>query len=294
MRQKINMLYEEFNRALGGVPEVVKGSFKNFQESGGPQAAAALSYYLLFSIFPLLLASIVISSFVLNLNNEDAFNRTVRAISQAIPVSTDVIVRNLRAVLDRRNTVSLIGLLSALWSASGAFRVLSHNVNGAWDDDAARSFVGKRLMGVAMVGVIVLILLVLSLAFSTLPALLPPRVSWFGRELSFRETWLWSTATRVMPLIFSALMYFALYRWVPKWHPDWRSAAWSAVSMAVLWELAKFLFERYIRSGFAAYEMVYGSLGAVVALLFWAYISAIIVLFGAYLTARLERQRRQV
>jgi membrane protein len=69
----------------------------------------------------------------------------------------------------------------------------------------------------------------------------------------------------------------------------WSAAFWAALVVAVAWELAANAFAWYVGSGLARYRVVYGSLGTVVALLFWIYLSAWIIIFGAHLSAAVSR-----
>ncbi len=84
------------------------------------------------------------------------------------------------------------------------------------------------------------------------------------------------------------LLFLALYRWVPATKPSWRAVLWGSGVTAVAWELAKAAFSWFVGSGLSTYNLVYGSLGSVVALIFWVYLSASVALFGAHLTAAID------
>jgi membrane protein len=86
-------------------------------------------------------------------------------------------------------------------------------------------------------------------------------------------------------------LFLALYRWVPNTTVPWRAALWGAGVAAPLWEMAKRGFVWYLSSGLARYSLVYGSLGTVVALMFWLYLSASITFLGAHLTAKVASRR---
>jgi membrane protein len=86
-------------------------------------------------------------------------------------------------------------------------------------------------------------------------------------------------------------MFLALYRWTPSAEVGWKGAIVGALIAALSWELVKGGFTWYVGSGMVRYELVYGSLGAVAALLFWIYISSTITLFGAHLSAAVGRHK---
>ncbi len=103
------------------------------------------------------------------------------------------------------------------------------------------------------------------------------------------ETWIetraWSIAASSVPFLFILLMFYGLYRWIPNREVPWKVAFWGALVAAGGSELATNLFSWYLSSGFAGYSLVYGSLGAIVAFMFWVYLLSQIALFGAHLSA---------
>jgi membrane protein len=100
---------------------------------------------------------------------------------------------------------------------------------------------------------------------------------------------LWTALSDLVPLLFTFLLFLALYRWVPDVEVEWRAALWAALIIALAWETAANAFTWYLGSGLARYRIVYGSLGTVVALMFWIYLSSWIILFGAHLSAAVSR-----
>lgn len=259
---------------------------QRYGETEASQGAAGLAYYILFSLFPLMLLLVSVASYALNLGNQHAFQQATDFITTAVPVSQEIISSNLETVLQQRGAVGLVGLVSTLWSASGAFTVLSQHINRAWSGTERRGFVRKRLVAFAMVGAILLLLL-LSVGATTLLQLLPG-LSLPDGPLRWLERATGAVILRGVPLLFTALMFFALYRWIPKKSVRWRAVLWGGAITAIAWEIAKLLFAWFLESGLANYRQIYGSLGSVVALLFWIYISASIVLFGAHLTAAID------
>jgi membrane protein len=99
--------------------------------------------------------------------------------------------------------------------------------------------------------------------------------------------------TGIVPWLLVFLLFLGLYRWVPNRNVPWRSALWSALAAALAWEGASAAFTWYLSSGLARYALIYGSLGTVVALLLWVYISSLIVLFSAHLGAAIDWWKEQ-
>jgi membrane protein len=290
LQKRLKSLYTKLNQLSGGALRVLRRAAERFGETQATQAAAGLAYYTFFSLFPLLIVLVAVTTYLFDLGSEEAFRQAVRLISEAIPVSQNLIGQNLQMVLERRGTFTLVGVLAALWSASNAFTILSNNINLAWSSSSARGFLGKRLVAFAMVGAVV-VLLVLSLLTSPVTTLLSQLTLPF-EQLTFLKSLLWTWTTRLLPILFSALMFLLLYRWVPTEDVSWRAALWGTGVTTLAWQIAQIGFTRFIRSGMANYELVYGSLGTVVILLFWVYISAVVILFGAHLTAAIDQRNR--
>jgi membrane protein len=214
-------------------------------------------------------------------------------VSNAFPISQNLIEENLRQVLALRGPVGLIGLGVALWSASGAFTILMRNINRAWTKAPPRSFLQGRLVALGMVGALAMLLvisLLLSTALNVLSRLQVPLVD----VESLYGTPIWTALSDLVPWFVSILLFLALYRWVPNAEVKWSAAFLAALVVAVAWELAANGCAWYVSSGLARYRMVYGSLATVVALLFWIYLSGWIIIFGAHLSAAIARHASEV
>ncbi len=279
-------IYKTANRRSGGVLGIVKGSIESFGDARGSEAAAGMAYYTLFSLFPLLLALVAAGSYLLD--RQQVFQQVVDLVSNAFPISQNLIEVNLRQVLQLRGAVGLIGLVVALWSASGAFTILTRNVNRAWAEAPPRGFLESRLVALGMVGSLAVLLILSLLASTALNVLSRLQVPLVDIQ-SLYSTPLWTTLSDLVPWLFIFLLFLALYRWVPNAEVSWAAAFWAALVVALAWEIIANLFAWYVSSGLARYRIVYGSLGTVVALLFWIYLSSWIIIFGAHLSAAVAR-----
>jgi membrane protein len=279
-------LFRRANKASGGVLGIVQRAVQSFGDARGPQAAAAIAYFAMFSLFPLMLALVAGGSFFLQ--NQRAFNQVVRLVSNVIPVSQTLIRENVRQVLDRRGSIGLLALISLVWSASGAFTALAGNINRAWPRAEEMGLVEQRLLALGMVAGVVL-LFVLSVGATALLSVLPQLSVPLGGGISIYKTVFWSVVSALVPVLLNLVMFLALYRWVPNTSVPWRAALWGGGFAAIGWELAKRGFAYYLGTGLVSYDLVYGSLGTVVALMFWIYLSAWITLFGAHLSAAIAR-----
>lgn len=286
LKDRLDTLVERADQLSGGTLSVVQDAVQRFSETRAPEAAAGMAYYALLSLFPLLLVLVAVSSFFLR--QEQARQEVITFITQAIPISDGLIARNIEQILRLRGTVGLVGLIGALWPATAVFTILARNVNLAWSDTESRGFLEKRLVALVVVGTLA-VLLVLSLLSSTALDLLARFQIPLNGGGALYSTTFWRILSALVPGFLMFFLFLALYRWVPNTTVHWRAAFWGALLAAMGWQIAAEGFTWYVSSGLVNFELAYGSLATVVALLLWIYLSGLITLLGAHLTAAVDR-----
>ena len=280
-------LYQNINQLSGNRFSILENAVKTFTEKQAAQASAGLAYYSIFSIFPLLLVFIAAGSYFID--TDQVFSVVTQFIQQALPISRQIINENLQQILEARGTAGAISLLTLLWSGSGMFTNLAYNINLAWSRAARRNFLQNRLVGLWMI-VALIGLIVLSLVLSWITQRLPhmdiadasPGYLLLLRLISALGSWL---------MIF--LVFLALYHWIPTMNVTWSATVWGALLASLAWKAVTTSFTWYLNSRFGRYQLVYGSLGAIVAFLFLIYIISYITLFGAHLSAAIEGWERE-
>jgi membrane protein len=280
-------VFDILNRLSGGILGIVVDMIDGFTKARGAEAAASITYYALFSIFPLLLSVIAIGSYFLE--DDQVMDQVVQFIQVVIPVASDLIIQNVEEVLESRGTFGVIGIASLIWSASAAFMSLFRNINRAWLKAAPLNAIIARLVGVVVIFALVVAIAVIRVASAT-ANLLPT----FGIELmdEFYDTYLWVLLSDLLPLALTFLIFLSLYRWIPNTKVRWTEAFWGALVAALGWELTTSLFTYFLSTGLLQYKVVYGSLGTMIALLFWIYLNCTIILLGAHLSASVARNKR--
>lgn len=281
--KKLKEWYRNLNQLSGKRLDILKNALGTFAETRASQSAASLAYYAFFSLFPLLLVIIAGGSYFLN--SQQVYQDVIQLVQRAIPVSTRVISENLFEVLDERETVGILSLLTLLWSASGVFTNLAYSINLAWPGASRRNFFKKRLVGLAMIAG-VSGLMVLSLALNWVINMVPILKL---AIVSFPDLSLWSFFSSLGSWLVIFLLFLVLYRWVPTAEVNWNATLWGALIASIAWKIAGAGFSWYLKSGAVRYQSVYGSLGAIVALLFLIFIGSLITLFGAHLSAAMDR-----
>lgn len=257
----------------------VKDSLRDDQV---PLLAAGVAFFTLMALAPALAA--VVSIYGLVTSPAEA-SRQIADFTTALPADArSLIAGQLKAVASGDpaglGIALVVGVLLSLWTASAGMKQLIEAVNVAYDESETRKFLRLRglalLFTVGMIGVFVAVLGLLAV----LPAVADSSV---GRVLANVLRW---------PLL-AVLMAAALallYRYAPdRDNPKLRWVSWGAVIATLLWVVGSVLFTIYV-TNFGHYNKTYGSLGAVVVLLLWLYLSAFIVLLGAEINAEMELQ----
>lgn len=280
-RERLRRLYHRVNKASGGSLGVIRHAITNFSLMRGPEAAAGLSYYALFSIFPVLIAFISIGSAFVSVDLVQ--ERILHALHEIVPVSAVFINNLVSGVLEQRGTVTIIALLTLIWSASNVFDKLIRNVNRAFPQGHRPGFLKNRAMAVLLV-LVLIVLFVGSLFVDTIKGFFDLDKIIIGGVV-FTQTRLYAWAHLLLPVLIKFLFFLAAYSWIPL-HADvlFQARLIGALVAATLWEMATRGLGWAISAGFTNYEVVYGSLSSIIYLMTWLYLTGFIIFWGAHLT----------
>ena len=271
-------------------------SVKEFRDDDCMQLAAAVSYYVLFALFPLLIFLTGIMGIVLR--DSQLEQDVIEAIADFIQTGegSDREDDITNAVKDVSGSASgllgIIGLVGAAWAGSNMFGVIRRAINHAYDLDSHRPFVQQKLLDLA---------LVVGVGFFFLTSIAATAFLRTVREFSADlgplgdvaedAGFVWDAGSLLIPLTLSFVAFVALYWIVPNKtlapHDVWPGA----LVAAVMFEAGKFGFSIYLET-LGQSNAVFGALGGVAIFLFWVYISANILLFGAEVASEYPRVRR--
>ena len=286
LRDRVGTIYSRVNDSCGGYPGVLVRTFQRFGDARAPQAAASMAYYAIFSLFPLLLLLIATGSAVLE--SHAVQQQLMKLASMALPIGQELIGTTIQRTIELRGPVTIVGSITLLWSATGFFSVMAYNINRAWPGTPHRNFLRNRLLALGIVALLA-VLLILSLGSTALFTFVPHLGAIAGEVLSPLKTLLWRVLSNLAPWLLKFATLLGLYYWLPATRVKWSAALWGALVATLAWDLVTNAFTWYLSSGLARYELVYGSLAAVVALMFWIYLSSWIILFGAHLSATIAQ-----
>jgi membrane protein len=256
-----------------------------FTRNLGPQLAAAIAYRVLFSLIPL--GIFLVSIFGLLIQNDARRDEIVTWVVDHLHLSAEGSVRLDEAVQGTGSPLSALGLvalLGVLWAASGMMAAIRIALTNVWGAERRVAWRGKAfdLVLVLLAGVLLLVAFTLTLIVRLVENV-GQRV---GAELGLAA--LGSTAGDVAQIVVSLALVFAtvllLYRYVPPARPPFAELWASALLVAIALQVTQVGFGLYL-SRFANYNLVYGSLAALIGFLFLVYLCAAVFLFGAQLAA---------
>lgn len=244
--------------------------------------AGAISFFTLFAIFPLFVAIVSVLSYVGPVLSDEV--NLAMNIADVLPVSSEFVSEEVASVVRSRPITSVASVIGLLWASTAAFGAIRKGVNAAWGVKRTRPYLRERLIDFALVlgaGVVVLAVLLSSPALGVVKEvteIVAPDSEIFSGNVV-------KLASLLLLPGLSFLTFLVLYRLLPntdvRLGDVWLGAllatfAFQGVSLGFVWAVGNFL----------DYNLLYGSVGAVVALLTWVYLSAIILLFGALVTSR--------
>jgi membrane protein len=267
----------------------LKRTVHEFREDNLTDWAAALTYYGVLAIFP---AMIVLVS-ILGLIGESATQPLIDNLGSVAPGPAKDIVesslKNLQGSQGTAGVLFIIGLLGALWSASGYVAAFMRASNAIYDMDEGRP-VWKTLPVRVSLTLVLLVLLAVTTVAVVLTGGIAQKV---GDVIGLGSTavTVWNIAKWPVLLLVVSLMFALLY-WAA---PNVKQAGFRWVSpgglLAVVgWLIASGAFALFV-SNFGSYNKTYGALAGVIVFLVWLWISNIVILLGAEFNAELERQR---
>ena len=247
--------------------------------------AAALAYYFLFALFPALL---FLTSLLGMLPLQGLMDRLIAYAEQAMPPDAASIVRGTLSEIQSgaRGGLLSFGALAALWAGSNGMASVMTTLNVAYDVQDARPWWKRRLLAIVLtVGFALFILTALVLIVFG-PRLGETVANWVGLGPAFTIAWNFLS----MPVvIFLVLVGIALvYYFAPAAQQHWRWVTPGSVVALVLWLAMSYGLRLYVLN-FGDYGATYGSIGGVILLMLWLYLTGVALLIGAEINAEIEQ-----
>lgn len=252
------------------------------------QLAAAISYYVLFSILPL--AIFIVSIFGLVLSSNDLRNAIVDRVLETVPLTQtegrSAVIDALDNVKRVSGPVAALGLIGTLFTASSVFASIRKSLNTIWKVQEQRPFAQAKLVDFGQVGLLGVMLLASMFATAVLRLIRHTSAKYVGPLAGSNP--FWQLPPIVVPAILTLVTFLLLYRIVPAVRPRWRDIIPGALLATLLFEALKNSFAFYI-ANFNNFDVVYGSLAGALLFLFYTFLSSNILLIGAEVSRTMQR-----
>jgi membrane protein len=264
-------------------PELLKRTAKEFSADNCLGLAAQLAYYLLLSLVPAMVFLLALLSFF----PTDTVQQMLRSMEAIAPADMmQIINEQMKDIANGQHGGLLtFGFVMALWSSSAAVVAITDALNRAYDIEEGRPWWKVRLIAITLtVGLAAFILLAFGLVLIG-PTLAERVAAAAGLGAVFEWGWKilqWPVVFALIAIAIAILNYFG-----PDADQDWAWVSPGAVVATALWILASLAFKFYV-GNFANYNETYGSLGGVIVLMLWFYISGVAILVGAEMNAEIE------
>ena len=265
---------------------VAKHSAIGYSRDNCSQQAAAITYYVLFSMAPL--AIVVLTFLGFFLDSQEVRDNVVDWVLEVLPLretdGRDSVIEIVETIQNLSATVALASLVLTLWVSLSVFASIRRALNNVWGIVEHRPWAQGKVVDLLQVGVVSAVLLG-SVVLTAVIRAVREATDKFGPFGGTND--LWEIPAAVLPAILTFAAFAVLYRIVPAAHPRWRSILPGAAFATLLFEALKNSFAFYI-ANFNNFDVVYGSLAGLLIFLFYMFLASNILLIGAELTRTLE------
>ena len=272
-----------------GWMEVLKRSFKQFKHDDVTDRAAALTYFGVLAIFP----GVLVLISIMGLLGKSTTQKMLDNLGQVVPGGVNSFLRTVISQVQGQSgtagIAAIVGLVVALWSASGYVAAFMRASNAIYDVDE-----GRPIWKTAPVRVLVTLAIVVMLVLcAVIVVVTGPVATQVGKALGIGNAAVlaWDIAKWPILLIIVSLMFSLLYKASPNVkQPGFRWITPGGIIAVVAWLIASALFAVYV-SFSGSYNKTYGALATVIIFLVWLWISNIAILLGAEFNAETQRER---
>jgi membrane protein len=254
---------------LKATARVLRDSIQNYVAHNCLTLSASISFFAMFSFFPLSMLTVSIFTTVMG-SSEVAMERISNIVTNLTPLGTSTVMAWVRSTAQNRPLAWGVGIVTLIWGARHVFNNLAFSASVIWGRQGWKDVILRQLLALVLVGVVSLLLLA--------SIFVPGVIGKLRAEADYAASNFLLFVLTVMPYLFSFLTFSVIYLLTSPRRVPRKNILLGAVVVAVIWEVAKTAFLTYI--GMTKITSIYGSIGGIIVLMIWVYLSAGIVLWG--------------
>ncbi|OGQ04226.1 MAG: hypothetical protein A3F82_07810 [Deltaproteobacteria bacterium RIFCSPLOWO2_12_FULL_44_12] len=255
--------------------------FKNFLKHDCFYLASHISFCALLSLIPLILIAISIVGFLLG-SSQEVYQQLLSAIASLLPRGKELLTSNLNQVVGQHHSMGILGVVILTFIATLLFGAIERALDVIFEAEKSRNFFHSRLLAIVLIGVISLFFFL-----PTAADLLTRALTRFGFHFPLGEI----LRGKPFYFLFSTFAFVFIIVVIPHHRVRLRYAVFGGLFFAAVILLAKQWFRWYFLRAFDQYNLIYGSLTALVLLLLWIYYVSNILLLSAEIVAHLQLRR---
>lgn len=263
----------------------IKSLFFRYIDDEITAMASQLAYSLLLSFFPFLILLMTLIGHS-SIRSEEVIN----ALGTILPKDImNLITNNVVEIVEtRRSDLLSFSMVTTIWTASNGFNAVIRGLNRAYDEKEKRPYWKVQLIAIlCTVGLVLIIIIALALlVFGELGVRLLVKKLSFTPSIEFAI----DMGRYVIGLLVMIFVFTAMYRYTPSKRLNWHETIPGAVFSTIGWTILSIGFSYYVNN-FGSYSKIYGSIGAVIALMSWLFISSVIVLIGGEINATIAYRK---
>ena len=275
----------ELRLRAAGAWEILRDAYRNYTRNSEVNQAAAIAFYAILSLIPLFLLTLLAAGYFFSANPQIQKDIAVN-IRSIHPFFSDEILNNIVKLKDSNRIVGWLGIISLLWLSSMIFEAMEKALNIIFRAKTLRNFFESKLLALAMIPLGWLVS-VTSIGITYIATVLLKKSPLVGSSILADCCSI--VPRHLIPYFLTVAFVTLLYRIIPKTRVSFRGALGGAVIFATLLEAAKYFFAWYI-TNYTHYDIIFGSMEAVVLLVIWVFYVAIMLLFCAELISSYERR----
>ena len=272
---------------------IIVKALHRFLDNDLPTSAAAISYFTMLMLFPLMIVLLSLGESIFGYKM--VRQQAIRTVLTLLPGTSEFVRVNVEAAMQNLSRgIVISAAIVVLWASSWIFSVIEKAMNRIWRT-TSRRFLHGRLLTLGM-SILLGIILVASAVVTTTVAVIKAKAEQIPVNLPaffyVVSGYAWQLTFIVASLIVTIGIFTLIYRFMPNAKVSVMEALPGAMFSGIIWEIAKYGFAWLVP--YFHYNFLYGPIGLAVALLTWIYISSVLMLYGAQLTALLHVERLYV